>query len=66
MKSIKHFFFAGAALLMMVSCGKMIDNIRPKDSISTDKLTDSDIALLSNGVMHQFEAIVSNLWFEGD
>lgn len=66
MKSFHSFFFAGAALLMALSCGKMIDNIRPKDSISTDKLTDSDIALLSNGVMHQFEAIVSNLWFEGD
>ena len=66
MKSIRHFFFAGAALLMALSCGKMLDNIAPKGSISTDKLTDSDISLLSNGVMHQFEAIVSNLWFEGD
>ena len=48
------------------ACGKMLDNISPKGSITTDKLKDSDIALLNNGVMHQFEAIVSNLWFEGD
>lgn len=66
MKSIKNLFFAGAAILMLVSCGKMLDDIAPKHAISTDKLTDSDISLLSNGVMHQFEAIVSNLWFEGD
>lgn len=44
----------------------MLDEISPKGSITTDKLTDGDISLLSNGVMHQFEAIVSNLWFEGD
>ena len=66
MKSIAKLFLAGAALLTFASCGKMLDEIAPKGSISTDKLTDSDISLLSNGVMHQFEAIVSNLWFEGD
>ena len=56
----------GLALLLCTSCGKMLDEIAPKGSITTDKLKDSDIALLNNGVMHQFEAIVSNLWFEGD
>ena len=55
------------ALLVAASgCSKMLDQISPKGSITTDKLTDSDITLLNNGVMHQFEAIVSNLWFEGD
>ncbi len=66
MRKFNHLFFAGAVLLMTVSCGKMLDEIAPKGSISTDKVTDSDITLLSNGVMHQFEAVVSNLWFEGD
>lgn len=66
MKSIAKFFLAGAALLTLASCGKMLDAIAPKGSISTDKLTDSDISLLTNGVMHQFEAVVSNLWYEGD
>lgn len=54
------------ALLALSSCGKMLDEIAPKGAITTDKLSESDITLLSNGVMHQFEAIVSNLWFEGD
>ena len=54
------------SVLALSSCGKMLDSIAPKGAITTDKLSDSDIALLTNGVMHQFEAIVSNLWFEGD
>ena len=55
-----------ASLVLLCSCGKMLDEIAPKGAITTDKLKDSDIALLNNGVMHQFEAVVSNLWFEGD
>ena len=58
--------FAILTVLAVSACGKMLDEISPKGSITTDKLKDSDIALLNNGVMHQFEAIVSNLWFEGD
>jgi hypothetical protein len=58
--------FAILTVLAVSACGKMLDQISPKGSITTDKLKDSDIALLQNGVMHQFEAIVSNLWFEGD
>lgn len=54
------------SVLALSSCGKMLDGIAPKGAITTDMLSDSDIALLTNGVMHQFEAIVSNLWFEGD
>ena len=58
--------FAILTVLSVSSCGKMLSDISPKGSITTDKLKDSDISLLNNGVMHQFEAIVSNLWFEGD
>ena len=62
----KHFLIVLAAILALSSCGKMLDEIAPKGAITTDRLSSSDIVLLSNGVMHQFEAIVSNLWFEGD
>jgi len=55
-----------AALVAVSSCGKMMDEIAPKGQITTDKLKDSDITLLSNGVMHQFEAFFNNLWWEGD
>lgn len=65
MKKFK-LIFALSIVLAVSACGKMLDEIAPKGAITTDKLKDSDIALLNNGVMHQFEAIVSNLWFEGD
>ena len=63
---MKKYIYIIVSVLALSSCGKMLDGIAPKGAITTDKLSDSDIALLSNGVMHQFEAIVSNLWFEGD
>lgn len=62
----KYLIFVLTAILALSSCGKMLDEIAPKGAITTDKLSSGDVALLSNGVMHQFEAIVSNLWFEGD
>lgn len=43
-----------------------LDGPAPKDQIPADKLTDNDIALLTNGTLHQYEAFLSNLWFEGD
>ena len=63
---MKKFTVILISAIAMCSCSGMLDSISPKGAITTDKLNDSDIALLSNGVMHQFEAIVSNLWFEGD
>lgn len=65
MKNTK-FLLILSIVLAVSSCGKMLDKIAPKGAITTDNLKDSDISLLTNGVMHQFEAIVSNLWFEGD
>lgn len=62
----KYITIFAAAVLALSSCGKMLDEIAPKGAVTTDKLSESDITLLCNGVMHQFEAIVSNLWFEGD
>ena len=62
----KHLYIIMIAAFALSSCGKMLDEISPKGAITTDNLSGSDIALLSNGVMHQFEALVSNLWFEGD
>lgn len=62
----KNLLIALTALLTLSSCGKMLDEVAPKGAITTVKLTPGDVVLLNNGVMHQFEAIVSNLWFEGD
>lgn len=49
-----------------VSCGKMMDGVVPKDQISADKLTDKDLTQLTNGTLHQYEAFLMNLWYEGD
>lgn len=43
-----------------------LDVPAPKDQIPVDKLTDGDLALLTNGTLHQYEAFLNNLWFEGD
>ncbi len=43
-----------------------LDAPAPKDQIPADKLTNGDLALLTNGTLHQYEAFLNNLWFEGD
>ena len=63
---MKKIIIALITVLILSCCSGNLDRISPKGAITSDKLSDSDIALLTNGVMHQFEAIVSNLWFEGD
>lgn len=67
---MKHQIFistilSAAALLAATSCS-WLDSPSPKDQIPADKLTDSDIALLTNGTLHQYEAFLKNLWYEGD
>lgn len=66
MKKIFQLATFAAAVLACISCSKLIDGISPKNAIRTDELTEGDISLLTNGTMHQFEAFVSNVWFEGD
>lgn len=65
-KTVYNILTALAACAMLVSCGKMLDSVAPKDQISADKLTDKDLAQLTNGTLHQYEAFLMNLWFEGD
>ena len=51
--------------VLAVSCS-WLDNPSPKGQIPANKLTDKDLALLTNGTLHQYEAFLTNLWFEGD
>lgn len=51
--------------VLAASCS-WLDNPSPKGQIPANKLTDNDLALLTNGTLHQYEAFLSNLWFEGD
>lgn len=66
MKKTRIFIAAAFAAAMLSSCGKMLDAIAPKDQISSSSLNESDIVLLTNGTLHQYEAFLKNLWFEGD
>lgn len=51
--------------VLAASCS-WLDNPSPKGQIPANKLTDNDLALLTNGTLHQYEAFLTNLWFEGD
>ena len=66
MKNTTYIIIAVSAILTFSGCAKMLDSISPKGAIRTDELTDKDLGLLTNGTMHMFEALVSNLWFDGD
>ena len=57
--------FLCLSALAASSCS-WLDDPKPKDQITTYELTENDLALLTNGVLHQYEAFVKNLWFEGD
>lgn len=65
MKHIIHILFASAILTGFSSCS-WLDEPAPKGQISTDKLTGNDLKLLTNGVLHQYEAFLNNIWTEGD
>lgn len=65
-RQVIYIFAAFLGLSGAVSCGKMLDAVAPKDQIPADKLTDNDLAQLTNGTLHQYEAFLKNLWFEGD
>lgn len=64
-KKILYIFLLALALNLSAGCS-WLDIPTPRGQISTDKLTDSDIALLTNGTLHQYEAFLSNVWYEGD
>jgi hypothetical protein len=52
--------------LLSGSCSKDLDNILPKNAISQDQLTDSDIGKLRNGVYSSVETGMFNFAFDFD
>lgn len=53
-------------LLSATSCSNMLDDIRPKDKIPQDQLTESDLSKLLNGVYAEMEEFVFKFYMDGD
>lgn len=65
---MKHYSTIALIVLAAVSlsCGKQIDNIRPKHAIFADQLTEGDLSKLTNGARNQMENLTVTAWFNGD
>lgn len=53
-------------LLSITSCSGMLDDIRPKDKIPQDQLTESDLGKLLNGVYAEMEEFIFKFYMDGD
>ena len=62
MKKILYVLLA----LSTVGCGKVLDDIAPKGSITTGTLTEKDLGKLTNGVLYTMEGFVGKCWWDGD
>lgn len=52
--------------MTMAGCSDSLDDIRPKDQIPSDSLTENDLAKVLNGVYATMEDHVHNMWWDGD
>lgn len=55
-----------AALLGTGSCSSELDDIRPKDKISQDALSEDDLNKVVNGIYAKMEDMIFNAWWDGD
>lgn len=53
-------------LLSVTSCSGILDDIRPKDKIPQDQLTESDLSKLLNGVYAEMEECIFKFYMDGD
>ncbi len=58
--------FLALCLLASVGCKKQLDEIRPKNAIAQDALTDADISKLRIGMYSQMENMVYAFYFDFD
>jgi starch-binding outer membrane protein, SusD/RagB family len=58
--------FILAAFLFLTSCGSELDNVRPKDQIPQDQLSNADISSLRVGMYSQMENVLWAYWFDFD
>ncbi len=58
--------FLALCLFVSVGCKKQLDEIRPKNAIAQDALTDADISKLRIGMYSQMESMVYSFYFDFD
>lgn len=52
--------------MTLAGCSASLDDIRPKDQIPSDNLTEEDLVKVLNGVYATMEDHVHNMWWDGD
>lgn len=64
----RHILLIMAVLLTAAAsgCSSMLDDIAPRHAISSDKLSDSDLNQLTNGMLNMMESYSRDMWFTGD
>ena len=61
-----NYLLCGICLLWMTGCSNMLDEMRPKDKIPQDALSESDLTKLLNGVYAEMEELVFKFYMDGD
>ncbi|WP_295729499.1 RagB/SusD family nutrient uptake outer membrane protein [uncultured Muribaculum sp.] len=56
--------FVGA--FIMTSCADMLDDIKPKDKIDANSMTEEDLSKVVNGVYATMESHMNAMWWDGD
>ena len=51
---------------VMVSCSDMLDDIKPKDKIDANSMTEDDLSKVVNGVYATMESHMNAMWWDGD
>ena len=64
--TIINYLLCSICLLWMTGCSGILDDMRPKDQIPQDMLSESDLEKLLNGVYAEMEELVFKFYMDGD
>ena len=63
---MKRILMFGVFALLLAGCSSQLDDIRPKDKISSEAVNEADLSKLTNGVLNRMESLTVNFWCDGD
>ncbi|MBR5564022.1 MAG: RagB/SusD family nutrient uptake outer membrane protein [Bacteroidales bacterium] len=63
---MKRIFIFGALALLLAGCSSQLDQIRPKDKISSAAVNEADLSKLTNGILNRMESLTVSFWCDGD
>ena len=66
MTQMKRIFIFGALALLLAGCSSKLDEIRPKDKISSSAVNEADLGKLTNGILNRMESLTVSFWCDGD